>query len=175
MSDDYVVRQKCQILKTFDDSPVVLVEIFSDQPEWNGKICAISKNNGGFPYLEYAVEAGVFDDGKATFGVSEKCLDLMENFEDGYEAPQVNTERIYVSPKGYCYKEENVQDSFENRVVQDTSPQNLSYMKYNKTKDAAPEETSKKEKTFVEENFGCLLSIFLGLVVFILWCLLTGW
>lgn len=174
MSDDYVVRQKCQILKTFEDSPVVLVEIQSEQLEWNGTICAISKKNGGFPYLEYAIEAGVFNDGKATFGVSEKCLDLIEKFEDGYEAPQVNTERIYISPKGYCHKETNVQNNFENRNVQDTSPKNLSYIGYNKAKDAAPEATSQKETTFVEEHFGCLLAIFLGFIAFILWCL-TGW
>lgn len=172
---DYFSTRKQEILKTFDDYPIVLVEIQSEQAEWNGKICAISKNNGGFPYLEYAVEAGVFDDGKATFGITVKCLDAMEQFQDGCEAPQVNTERIYVSPKGYCHKEEKVQNSFENRVVKDTSPQNLSYMRYNKMKEAAPEESSKKEETFVEQNFGCLLSIFLGLIAFILWCLLTGW
>lgn len=175
MSDHYVIRQKYQILKAFDDCPVVLVEIQSEQTEWNGKICAISKNSGGFPYLEYAVEAGVFDDGKATFGITTQCLDAMEQFEEGYVEQQVNTENFYVSPKGYCHKEEIVQNNLENRIVQDTSPQNLSYLKYNKPIEAPPEETSQNEKSFVEENFGCLLSIFLCFVAFILWCLLTGW
>lgn len=99
----------------------------------------------------------------------------MKKVESSGELPQINTEEFFVSPKGYCYKEKAVQSNFENRVVKDTSPQNLSYLRYNKNDAAAPEEAHKEEKLFVEENFGCLLSLFLGLIAFILWCFISGW
>jgi len=123
---NYFSTRKQEILKTFEGSPVVLVELFSDKPEWNGKIVAISENCGGYPSISQAVAAGLFEDGMQTsFGVTTACLDLME-----------------------------LQETMQHQ-------------------------TNKKmpmiDEKFVEQNFGCLLSIFLGLIVFILWCLFTGW
>ena len=115
---DYVTERKNELLSTFDDYTIVLVEIFCQQPEWNGRMVAISNKNGSFPSINQAIAAGVFEgNSSATFAVTAQCLKFMKEKQASQEPsmPQID-------PK------------------------------------------------FVEEHFGCLLSVFIGFICFILWC-----
>lgn len=117
---DYVTERKNELLSTFDDYAIVLVEIFCQQPEWNGRIVAISNNCGGFPSISQAIAAGVFEgNSSATFAITAKCLKFMKE-------------------------------------------------KWNSQEPSMPHIDQK----FVENHFGCLLALFFGFIVFILWCFL---
>ena len=75
---DYVEKQTKELLEVFLDEPVVLVEIMSNMPEFNGKICAISRHSSGFVSLNELLKQGLETDETFSFGVSVRCLELME-------------------------------------------------------------------------------------------------
>lgn len=135
---DYVTKTTKQILKTFDGMSVVLVEVFSVIPEFNGKIYAISQETNKFPHLRLAVEEGLFKkDKNASFGVTAMCIEYMAIIDEGKPLPN-NIEKFYVHPKGVLYKQEAAREP-ENYIS--TAPKNLSYLNYKpvQQKETAPE------------------------------------
>lgn len=146
---EYIAKTTKKILETFSDMPVVLVEIFSKLPEYNGKIYAISHETAGFPPLNIAIEDGCFNNDKhASFGVTAMCVQYMELIEEGKPLPS-NIEKFYVHPKGILYQGTKQYKEIPEKFRGKETVENLSYKTYKLTSDnsviVATEKTKEKE------------------------------
>lgn len=74
--NEYLTNEVNMLLKNFDNYPVVLVEVISNNPAINKVKYAITENTGGFPSIRN-LEATGFGSADA-IGVTFECLDLME-------------------------------------------------------------------------------------------------
>lgn len=96
---DYVEKQTKELLEVFLDEPVVLVEIMSNMPEFNGKICAISRHSSGFVSLNELLKQGLETDETFSFGVSVRCLELMEKIEKKIEKQKQKELEAKIAPR----------------------------------------------------------------------------
>ena len=163
---DYVTKTTKQILKAFDDMPVVLVEVFSVLPEFNGKIYAISQETNKFPHLRLAIEEGLFKkDKNASFGVTAMCIEYMAIIDEGKPLPN-NIEKFYVHPKGVLYKQEAAREP-ENYIS--TAPKNLSYLNYKqvKQKETVPEVVEQPTEISAAQIWGLVFIAALFIVCFL--------
>ena len=147
---DYVTKTTKQILKTFDNMPVVLVEVFSVLPEFNGKIYAISQETNKFPHLRLAIEEGLFKkDKNASFGVTAMCIEYMAIIDEGKPLPN-NIEKFYVHPKGVLYQGTKQYDAISEKFRGKETVENLSYKTYKLPSDNSviiATDKTKEEKT----------------------------
>lgn len=93
---NYINSRKAEILQTFDDCPVVLVEIMSANPEIAGKMVAISKNTGGYESLDVAIiNYNLLEDDSLAIGITSKCIAKMEIFENQNNHNNINADNNY--------------------------------------------------------------------------------
>lgn len=78
--DAYLQKEVKQILKTFDNYPVVLVEVISKNPALDKKKYAITANTGGYPSIDN-LEAAGFSSSDA-IGITFECTEIMEKIRE---------------------------------------------------------------------------------------------
>lgn len=80
---DYINSKIEEFKKTFDDKPVILVEVHSVNPDLKGKMFAITEETAGFPTIQEAIqEYNLKHDTTIALGVSFECLEEMNRIQD---------------------------------------------------------------------------------------------
>lgn len=122
---DYINEKVKELKSTFDDFPVILVEVFSANPELKGKIFAITEETAGFTDFKDAINAYQLKQDKTmSIGVTKQCITEMQRLQQQQARKSANRQN--------------------------------------------------NQNEFVEQNFGCLLSLFLAFVAFIFICIFWG-
>lgn len=80
---DYINSEIENFKKTFDDKPVILVEVHSVNPDLKGKMFAITEETAGFPTIQEAIQKyNLKQDTTIALGVSFECLEEMNRIQD---------------------------------------------------------------------------------------------
>ena len=80
---DYINDRIKELNNTFNDYPVVLVEILSANSELKGKMFAITEETAGFPSFKDAINIyNLKQDTTMAIGITAQCLNAMTEIEN---------------------------------------------------------------------------------------------
>lgn len=78
--DAYLQKEIEQILKSFDNYPVVLVEVISKNSALDKAKYAITSNTGGYPSINNLEAAGFSS--SVAIGITFECIEIMERIRE---------------------------------------------------------------------------------------------
>lgn len=90
---DYINEKIKELKSTFDDFPVILVEVFSANPELKGKMFAVTEETAGFPSFKDAINIyNLKQDTTMAIGITAQCLNAMTEIENnGVQGFSINS------------------------------------------------------------------------------------
>lgn len=178
---DYINGKIKELNSTFNDYPVVLVEVFSANPELKGKMFAITEKTAGFLSIQDAiVKYNLVNDNTMSIGITVQCLNAMTEIENkGVEYYSINstTSECYQQEKKLAlnFIKENIPDANKPLIGVIPITQNLSYRSKIEPKQKEKNEQNYNQIDMPPAQFWGLLVLFLLFVFFIVGCFVSGW